>query len=567
MPPSRPRTAASMLRELERLEASFGPGIAGRKLAALAGLYRARLHTAREVERLHEALCFLHAYPDDGRILATVLVLLASFADRADLERHAGALTNSGIEGTTICFPFFWPTARWLARRWPDHLHIAWDEREDEKRDRLEALLPLLAHPAESPGLDELDLGLQGWIDRMKPERETDAAFLIRRFEDLPGDDRLRETLYDGLDIPIRLRPGRGTPARTLARRPIPRAHYLRRPLGGPRPDLAREALRRPRSVRALSVREGRQVIDLARSAMVARSRDLDIFSYGDPRDVRLVDCGEGFEFACIGAIPERRLLLECVYGFLTLRNQVPVGYVLTSALFGSSEIAYNVFDTYRGAEAAQIYARFVAVARHLFGSDQFTIFPFQLGEGNDEALDSGAWWFYYKLGYRPRDPGVRRRVRTELARLRANPRYRSSRATLERLATANLYFRLGPDRDDVIGEVPLPNVGIAVTDFLATHFGSDDRGRERCPAEAAARLGIRSRRGWTPDERRAWRDWAPLVLTLPGVERWSSVEKQALVRVIRAKGGRRESDFARRFDQHRKLRRAIARLARETEV
>ena len=38
-------------------------------------------------------------------------------------------------------------------------------------------------------------------------------------------------------------------------------------------------------------------------------------------------------------------------------------------------------------------------------------------------------------------------------------------------------------------------------------------------------------------------------------------VEKQALVRVIRAKGGRRESDFAVLFDRHRRLRDAILRL------
>ena len=44
---------------------------------------------------------------------------------------------------------------------------------------------------------------------------------------------------------------------------------------------------------------------------MVTRSRDLDAFSYGDPRDVRLVDCVGGLAFACIGVIPERRLLRD----------------------------------------------------------------------------------------------------------------------------------------------------------------------------------------------------------------------------------------------------------------
>ena len=52
--------------------------------------------------------------------------------------------------------------------------------------------------------------------------------------------------------------------------------------------------------------------------------------------------------------------------------------------------------------------------------------------------------------------------------------------------------------------------------------------------------------------------------MILPGVERWSRGEKTALIRVIRAKGGRRESDFVRLFDRHRRLRRAILKLAAE---
>ena len=50
--------------------------------------------------------------------------------------------------------------------------------------------------------------------------------------------------------------------------------------------------------------------------------------------------------------------------------------------------------------------------------------------------------------------------------------------------------------------------------------------------------------------------------MILPGIERWSAAERRAAAAVIRAKGGRRESDFVLAFDQHRKLRRAIVALA-----
>jgi hypothetical protein len=331
--------------------------------------------------------------------------------------------------------------------------------------------------------------------------------------------------------------------------------HWQRGPLRRERPDLRVALAKRPR-VRTASVAEGRDLIRLAREAMVTRERDLDVFMYGDPRDVRLLDCGDGLVFAAIGFVPERRLLLEAVYGFLTLKNGVPIGYVLNSALFGSAEMAYNVFETYRGAEAGHVYGWLLACVRHLFDVDAFTIYPYQLGQDNDEAIDSGAWWFYQKLGFRPRDRGALALMRRELATMRRRPAHRSSRGTLTRLADHNLYYFMGRPRRDVIGEVSLMDIGLAATDFLAKH-GRGDHARA-----AARRFGLRSLAGWPRDERVAWERWAPLLLLAEGVERWSAAERRAAVEVVRAKGGRRESDFVRLFDRHRKLRAAILALS-----
>ncbi|MEK7330726.1 MAG: hypothetical protein AAB113_07975, partial [Candidatus Eisenbacteria bacterium] len=475
---------AILLDRLERSRAEFGGGAEARKLALLASLDRLSLPAATQVLRLHEVLCFLRAYPDGPKLLARVEGMLGGLADRRDLRRHRRALADSGIAGTAIEFRCFWPTARWLARRWGRRLSIVW--RDFDGRDQLEDLLPLLTHFGETPALDEIAYTPRQWLARLKGPDETDAAFLVRRFAALPMDEFACEKLYDRLDPPLRLAPGPDTPSRTAAKYATGAVAFQTVPLARGRPDLKAELRRPPLAVRPVSRREGQRLIDLARAAMVTRSRDLDVFSWGDPDDVRLVDCGGGLRFAVIGAIPERRLLLEAVYAFLTLKNGVPVGYVLNSALYGSAEIAYNVFETWRGSEAGAIYGRVLATVRHLFGADSFTIYPFQLGEGNAEALESGAWWFYQKLGFRPRDPEARRVMAEELRRMRARPAHRSSIATLKRLAHANLYFHLGSSRDDVIGLLPLPAAGLAVSRYLAVRFGSDrERAARVCADEA----------------------------------------------------------------------------------
>jgi len=557
---------AAALRALERIAHEYDAGLAARKLALLARLERSSLARSGEVLRLHEALCFLRAYPDDRAVLARVERMLAAFAHRADLRRHARALGDSGIAGTQIHFRFFSPTAQWLAQRWPDQLRVDWEEFESD--GDLGDLLPLLAHPSEQPGLDEFEFEVRDWVARLKGPRETDAAFLLRRFAALRMDDFAREAVYDKLDPPLVLEPGPGTPERTHARVEARSPVFQARPLARTRPAVRDELARPPLAVREASEPEGQALIDLALAAMVTRARDLDAFSWGDPRDVRVVDCGEGLEFAMIGMIPERRLLLESVYGFLTLKNGVPIGYVLSGALFGSCEVAYNVFETYRGAEAATVYGRVLAMSTHLFGTDCFMVPPYQLGHDNEEAIGSGAWWFYQKLGFRPRDHGVLALMRAEERRFHATPRARSTPATLRRLSAKPVFFHAGRERNDVLGILSLPNVGLRVTDFLARRFGSDrERGERECSGEAERLLGAGPESGWSEGERLAWRRWAPLVCVLPGVARWSAAERRALVEVVRAKGGQRESEFVLRFDRHVKLRSAIRALAMENAV
>jgi hypothetical protein len=330
-----------------------------------------------------------------------------------------------------------------------------------------------------------------------------------------------------------------------------------------PRPDLSREVLVPPVSIREVALHDGERLIALAREAMITRERDLDAFIDGDRRDVRLVDWEDNLQFVCIGVRPERRLLLECVYSFLTLKNGIPIGYVLTSALMGSAEIAYNVFDTYRGAEAAHVYARLLATVRALFHVDTFTIYPYQLGDDNEEGLKSGAWWFYQKLGFRARDRGVLRIMRRELSRMKSNPANRSSIATLKKLVPHNVYFSLGTPRDDVIGIFPLSTVGMSIMRMLGRRFGAN---RERATRELSHEVAhLLQSPPWShlhADERLACQRWAPLVACLEGVSSWSPSERSALFDVMRAKGGQRESEFVARFDAHAKLRAALQALS-----
>ncbi len=425
----------------------------------------------------------------------------------------------------------------------------------------------------ETQTLDEDERGVRARIDAWRRRDESDAAFVLRRFDALvPGvagaagaasARALVRQLYEELDPFLWLEPRHGTPSRTRARHPVRSVAMQTSELRRARPELARDTLVAPRAVRELGLREGAALVRLAREAMLVRARDLDAFMAGDARDARWIDCGDGLAFACLGVQPSERLLLESVYGFLTLKNGIPIGYVLASALFNSCEVAYNVFETFRGGEAAWIYGRVLAALRALFGAETFTVYPYQLGHENEEGLASGAWWFYQKLGFRPRHAATLKLMRAELERSARRPAHRSSRRVLAELARENVYWSAGVARDDVIGRFPAARVGEAVSRSLSLRFGSDrERGTRELSDALARALGVRDRKRWPAGEQLAWERWAPLLALLGDLSRWSSAERRALVQVVRAKGGRRESDFVLAFDRHVRLRRALCRLA-----
>ena len=548
-------TTSKTLTLLEQAKSSYGSAYAEAKLALLMRLEHRRLRTARAVIRLHEILCFLRAYPDNARVLAQTERMLGNFHRRSDLRRHRAALSDSGIAGTAITYRFYWSAAHWLARRWPEWFQF--DRGDIEPAERVRAALPLLVTPAESAWLKQSHVPAFEALDRLRAQGETDAVFLVRRVEAMPGDSATREAFWDAIDASFVLKPGSGTPSRTHAKYAGVPVSLRRRPLRRTRPDLREQIALAPRAVHERSPREGVRLLDLARGVMVTRSRDLDAFAYGDPRDVRIVDDGDGLAFMVNGVLPRRRALIAGTCGYLTLHNGVPVGYGDLILVGRSAAVAFNTFETFRGGEAAWIFARLLAMIRHLFGTRSISLDPYQLGNRNEDGIASGAWWFYFRLGFRPQAPEARRIMQAELARMKAEPGYRSERATLRKLAAWHLFFDL--DASHSAGLPPIAEIGARVARDLARRAGANrERALKECSSEAMHLFGLRSLHGFTPDERLAWMRWSPLMVTLQGLQRWSAAEKRALVRVVRAKGGRRESDFVAQFAAHPKLEQAL---------
>lgn len=392
--------------------------------------------------RLHETLLFLRAYPLNATVARLADQILFGFAERvAGMDPFAFQEPEvSGIAGTSLTAVFSYEVVRGLAARHPKNVEIEWDSRDGtaDLGPTLSKLFPMLAEdwPVEAHA------PFRQWVAATRPRGATDLAWLLRCLEALKLKPRDRADAWNAMELPITWDIGTVRTSRSHLRLAGRKLFYHREPLLRRR-DIAldRELDAPALPVRRLSRTEAQSVLDLILDTSSMRYRELYGFSHPDLSAVYHTDAGRGVDIYFFGVPPKWRLPLRAYHAGAFFKNGVPAGYVELLSLFERAEVGFNLYYTFREGESAWLYVRLLRLFRQVLGVTCFTVDPYQIGLENAEALDSGAFWFYRKLGFRPVSPEAARLVEREERRMRRTPEYRSRKPTLERLARSYLIY------------------------------------------------------------------------------------------------------------------------------
>jgi hypothetical protein len=436
---------------LDRVEASkraFGTDEHVALPGWLRQLGRARFPDAASMIRFHEALLFFRAYPPNAEVLRTADEMLQLVPEKIAQLRRAGVdlipfeePDVSGIAGTGFSALFTFDMTRWLGGYHPKAVEIDWDGHDAS------LLGPLLrrVHPfANEDLLVEANIPYMDWFRAAKPKRGSDLGWLIARIQELPMPAADRAELFAQLKIAIRWELSTST-SRTNGRLPGRRKIFyhdgalIRRA----EVSLAAELESPPFATEKLSRAEGEKMLDFARETSAMRYRELHGFTYGDPAHVVRADLGRSVEVFVSGLPREHRLPLRAYHAGMFFKNGVPVGYIECLTLFEHMEVGFNLYYTFREGETAWLYARLLRLFRELLNVTCFSVDPYQIGHHNEEAIESGAFWFYRKLGFRPANPQVVQLLQTEESKLRSNPAYRTPARTLRRLADGWMIYEI----------------------------------------------------------------------------------------------------------------------------
>jgi hypothetical protein len=569
--PTAPHVIENFLTQLEAAKNQFSPGHSAIVARLLRALSRFEFADPHQLIRFHECLLFLRAFPHGPSRIARVEQLLNTFHRRVERLDSRGAdmsvfddFDTSGIAGTSMQDTLSFDVARWFTQRAPRNVEIAWDDYwEDYESERARGttsprFIPLLEEDADV----EANIPWRRWLDAARGRKRA-LDWLLRRFAQLPLPPRQRSELFDSLRIPIRWRLENLKLSRTRNWSRPRRFYFHKSPLiQRNQVSIAEEHARPAPKFQKLSPAAGEAVMHAVREIMVVRYRELYGTTLGDPRTVVRADLGRGVVMHFWGLPAPRRLPLRAYVAGFTLKNGVPVNYVEAIGLCDWIEIGFNTFYTYRQGETAWIYAQTLRCICALTGATTISIYPYQIGQNNDEAIDSGAFWFYRKLGFRSGSIELQVLCEKEERKIVAHAKYRTPPRILKQLAEAHMFYELPRSpHPGAWDRFSVRNLGLLINRRMAQQFdGDSDKLRSASVATVIRALAIEPSR-WKADQRQSLENWSYVLSMLPDLSRWSKKEKAGVIEIIRAKAAPDEMRYFRLTRLHPRLRSELLRL------
>ncbi len=194
-------------------------------------------------------------------------------------------------------------------------------------------------------------------------------------------------------------------------------------------------------TVKRLASVRARKIMDTMIDTSAVRYREVWGFCHPDHSRFYHVALGRGVDFYYCGLPKQWRLPFRSYHSGMYFKNGVPIGYFEGLSFFERMEMGFNLYYTFREGETAWLYARTLKLFRDRLGVRCFTIDPYQLGHENEEAIASGAYWFYRKLGFQPVTEEIAHLSALEEEKIHTRPRYRTPASTLRHLARMPLVY------------------------------------------------------------------------------------------------------------------------------
>lgn len=277
--------------------------------------------------------------------------------------------------------------------------------------------------------------------------------------------------------------------------------------------------------VEVLSAKRKSELVHVIKASMVLAFRETDTSTFMKEDSLQYISLDRGIGIAFYDMLPERQLPLQSYIGFTMFKNGHPVSYG-GSWIFGDwSQFGINILESFRGGESGYLMCQLLRAYIQTYSLQVVEVDAYQFGKDNEDGIRSGAFWFYYKFGFRPMDTKLNAYARMEFQKIKNKQGYKSSEATLRKLAESNMSLVLKPS-----GLPKLQVLFDQVTQHISAAFHGNRRMAEKVSVEKLEKLLPPGTRSSTHDA--AFLEWALLGNALGRLTKSNAPLLERLVRL-----------------------------------
>ncbi len=420
------------------------------KIFLLTQLSKIQLVAQPVLAQYFEILVFMLAYPSRAKELVLVKKEIRRITRfiKSMPEKKRFQFDNSGLPYTPTVSKYSHHGLRWLLER--SDLDITLESLGPSKiplSDVLQMTLPSIEKSETAAGLDDLEL-----LEVLRVPAKEQLIFLVNELSSLEAFPEVKDFFYDQLEVYTRIRPRSAAFSKAHNQLDIRTVFYHSNILKSPLPaEILHHPVSRPL---ALSQDQRQKAIRVVKDNMIITARETDPTTFMMESSFRLISLDRGIMIAIYEIIPERQLPLESYVGYTAFKNGLPTAYG-GAWLFGDrAHFGINIFETYRGGESGYIMLQLLNVYQQWFDIHFFEVEPFQFGLDNPDGIASGAFWFYYKMGFRPMDDKLNALANEEWKKITTKKGYRTSVATLKKFTASSIGLTLGKTKSPKVTDI-----------------------------------------------------------------------------------------------------------------
>lgn len=408
------------------------------QLETLTQLKRISLVSNKSLFDYHEVLLFMCSYPANKQCLLLIEKELKRITDylKKSKKTTASIFENEGLPYSNTVTRFTPDFLAWLLQH--KNITVEFDSFYDASltlNDVLNLTLPSSLKAETSAGLENEDLLIELGVDPKNP-----LPFLITQINRLNEMPLIKDFLFEKLNVYINLKPSNHLFSRTYNRINITPFFHDSLLKQFDYQALLNTSLAHKKQ---FSIKEKQDVITVIKNTMALTARETDPTTFMDEDSLSFFELERGLSICIYGMTPERQLPYESYVGFTLFKNGFPCSYG-GSWIFGQrAKFGMNILESFRGGESGYVMCQLLRVYKQVFNILYFEVEPYQYGLDNPDGIKSGAFWFYYRYGFRPIDKTLHLLANADYLKIKTKKDYRSSEKTLLRFTESSIALKL----------------------------------------------------------------------------------------------------------------------------